>query len=143
MNHEIIELFSLLSSIIGLATGFIIVLFFPPIFNFIIIPRIEKKLGKKLQYRLQGYRFIPSNRYFLPAGDISLYIVIKYLMLKIAKNPNFKFKKIYANLALETAEYPITMASHFEIVMSFIVIIDALLCIASAIAFWILNMLGA
>jgi hypothetical protein len=133
MFHSPLYSIDFIASGIMLATGFIIVLFFPPIFNFIIIPRIEKKLGKKLQFPSIHYRIVPSNRYFAKSLDISLYIVIKYITYKITKNPDECRLLDKSKLALKYANYPITMASRFEIVMSFIVIIDTLLCIVSGI----------
>ncbi len=99
----------------------------PIIFNFFVIPNIEKRLGKKLEFS----RFIywgKSSIWFSAHLDIGHSIFAKYLIWKIwgkvrVGNP----KVVYA---LYQLNYDIREASKFEIIMSFWTTLNSLLFFA-------------
>jgi len=98
--------------------------FFPLIFNWFIIPEIEKKVGKKLEYRLWIYkgRWFPKLSYYL---EIAAYIVILYLRKKIGR-PLLK-KRLPPEVALINAKYEIEMVSRKELMWSFFTVINGIL----------------
>ena len=83
--------------------GFLIIainVFFilPLVFNFKIIPGIEEKMGRRLEFdSIYNYVFFFGN-YFVRFREISAYIFLKYLNLKFSF---FKMKKF----ALTKANY--------------------------------------
>lgn len=97
----------------------------PLIFHLVIIRGIEKKIGQKLIFEDQ-WIVDPSwfGIWFVRPFSIAFYMVIRYLCWKIAKNP--EAKKLYYS-ALEKVHYPIQTATRFEIVMSFLYMINTLM----------------
>lgn len=107
--------------VIGINT----LIIFPIIFNCFIIPKIEKKVGQKLEFISASYIFV-STYYYLIGGEvlgkyceIAMYIVIKYLASKFGKKLNNKSRN-----ALQSINYDIKRASRFELVMSFAVFLN-------------------
>lgn len=61
-------------------------LFFPIVFNFKIIPRIEQKIGRRLQFSPKyDYHFLFGS-WFAKYLEISIHIFIKYLELPFKDN---------------------------------------------------------
>lgn len=96
----------------------------PIIFNFFIIPKIEKKTGKKLEFAPYWNAFLFGN-FIIGYAEIVEYIIIKYFALRFKKNPDAI--RVNRKFALEKIKYDIRTASNFEIKMSFIAAINVLL----------------
>ena len=71
----------------------------PLIFNFTIIPGIEKKIGNKLEYNLPGYSLLPFRSYLAKYLEISLYILTKYFKIPKTLNPEYALVKARYQLA--------------------------------------------
>jgi len=99
-------------------------LILPLIFNFYIIPRIEKQIGKKLEYTLFGYNLFFFNSYFVRYGEIALYVFYRSLKLNI-KNEEFALKKV---------NYDISTMQTTDKVLCFIVIFHFIYFIIAALA---------
>lgn len=91
----------------------------PWIFNNKIIPRIEKKTGKRFEYA-PIYRIMYLSDWFVPQNEIGFYIFGRLcaLIFKGERGPEKKKKCWYLN----KIGYTIDMASKFEIVMSCITV---------------------
>ncbi len=63
----------------------------PIAFKFFIIPKIEKRLGEKLQYKNPIYKWQIFSSWFMPPVDIAPTIVFHCLTWKIKKNHLEKF----------------------------------------------------
>lgn len=103
--------------------------FFPCIFNFLIEPRIEKKLGKKLRYPPAMYDAMLFGHFTGRYAKIRTYIVMKYC--------GIPWRERWLNASgnpLQRARYDITRCSRFEIVMSFIDSINIIILCLSSIA---------
>ena len=96
-------------------------IFFSLIFNYKVIPRIEKRLSEKLEFKyFPGYYLFP--KFMHPLGywaDIGGYIVWSYLW--------HVPKKREGQYALHYINYNIKDASRFEIVMSFLAIFTCIM----------------
>lgn len=101
-----------------------LVLIAPIVFNYFIIPKIEKKIGSKLEF-INWYEFYLFGKFSFRFAEIVSYIIIKYIALKLKKDPH-KIK-INSKMALMKINYDIKEASSIEIVMSFLTIISGLL----------------
>ena len=97
----------------------------PIIFHLFIIPKIEKRLGKKLQYKQVIYQWQVFAKWFVPVMDIGFFITILYLTWKITGKKKIEiWEKVTANAyALAQTNYDIAEASYFEIFMSFLSVI--------------------
>lgn len=118
---------------------FAFLLIFPVIFNFYLIPKIEKKLCVKLQYRLEVYKLQSFSRWFVKPFDVGLVIVAQYLILKLKGSPSkFWFNNPNNTLALASTQYDIRGASCAEIIVSFLVVLDVcLFLILSFLSFFL------
>lgn len=89
---------------------------FPLIFNLIIIPKIEKKIGEKLEYRNIVYNMQPLvlGKYY----EIMFYIVVKHMAFKLGFNSN-KIK-LGPRFALQLVNYDVQKASLFELFMCYL-----------------------
>ena len=94
------------------------------LYSFYIIPKIEKRLGKKLEFVLFGYNMNPLSKFYTYI-EISWCIVRKYLMWKFnigAKSKYFTHYNVVkpnCKWALWRSTYRIEDASWFEILISF------------------------
>lgn len=108
----------------------------PLIFNFMIIPKIKKRVGRELEY----HSSINSRRLFWkflwPCLEISQYIFFQYLTKKT--KVNFA-KLINSDFALKRINYNINQSSRFEIVMSCITMFNAYLFILCGIIILLLG----
>ncbi len=93
----------------------------PMIFNFKIIPGIEKKIKKKLKFTFISYEMFFFRDYFARYCEISLYILMKYLRIS---------KKMNSRCALVKAEYHRELFSKFEIFWSFFSLFNYLIFFA-------------
>jgi len=98
---------------------------FPIIFHLLIIPKIEKRIGEKLKYKMPIYNWQIFAKWFTPPVDIGMAIFIKYLIWKILNRSPGKIWGFNPNNphALMQVDYDIRQASYTEIVISFLVII--------------------
>jgi len=110
------------------------IIIMPIVFNYFIIPKLESKIGKKLEYR-SYYNFFLFGNWSFKSIEIANYIFLRYLFLKII--PNYKWR--YKNSALAKVNYDIRTASKFEIVVSVFSMLNLELSIVAAIAFWVLK----
>jgi hypothetical protein len=103
------------------------------IFCFYVMPEIEKRLKRKLDYVSNPYRVAYVTTKFGPIAKIMecYYIIVKYLMYKKNKKTSLnesKFDKYCsAVFALATPEYKIEEATKLEIFISFFTVISALM----------------
>lgn len=112
--------------------GIICILIIPIIFNYFIIPNIERKVGERLEFRDYWDYFLFGNFMYRHIEIIS-YLAIKYLAFKFKGNQDAF--KINPKFSLSKINYRIEDASRFEIVMSFVAIINvivATICLAIA-----------
>lgn len=110
--------------------GVIYVLVISPIvFNYMIIPKIERKIGKKLEYHpLCDYVFL--GKWMCRQLEIAMYIFNRMLAL-IFEN-DYGLPKYCNRFGLKKAGYTIKMASKCEIIMSFVLIFVNAIIILSA-----------
>lgn len=96
----------------------------PIIFNFYLIPNIEKRIGKYLRYDpLWGYMFL--GMWMMPAFEVSGYIVRRYFALVFKGEHGLPEKR--NRFALKKIGFTIDMATKFEIIMSFAYIINVII----------------
>jgi hypothetical protein len=109
-------------SVLWFLSGIIMVTLWPIIYNLIIIPNLEKKLGQKLIFR--GLRYeINSTRYITAKWiEIAWYIVKRATAYKLFGDQEH-FPTLRWDKALLRAHYPVRLFSRFEIIMSFIALI--------------------
>ncbi len=80
-------------------------LILPLVFNFKIIPNIERKVGKKLKFELFYYSLHIFNGYFVRYGEIFLYILTIYLKIPKKMNPKYALVKVaYSREVFSTSE---------------------------------------
>ncbi len=117
--------------------NFMIVL--PIVFKFFIIPKIEKRIGEKLQYKNPIYRWQIFSSWFMPPVDIAPTIISHYLIWKIKKRPPGKIfgfnPKSYS--ALVRIPYDVRQATWLEIAMSFLVIVNISLFVFLGLVAWL------
>jgi hypothetical protein len=122
--------------IISMLSGVIV---FPIVFNRVIVPEIERKVGQKLGYYALNYRLMFRGKYFMRQTEIAFYIFVKCLVKLFGKDPNaFKFyPKAYA---LQKVNYPYELFSRKEIIWSFMLMLDYLLFFScGGLLMWIVN----
>lgn len=124
--YKIINIFLDCLFLATLPCGVIGVIFF----RIVMIPRIEKRLGKKLSYTTRIYKQSPLSMAIPGISEYS-YIVHRYLYYKFTgrtrEAENKYLAKVFANFALDAANYKIEEATKFEIFMSFFIIINLFL----------------
>ena len=89
---------------------------FPIIYNFFIIPSIEKKVGKKLGYH-PFLSLSPWGKLINRPLEISAYIRNRYKAFK--KYNEIGLPAGYNSFSLKQVGYTINMMSKFEIFMSY------------------------
>lgn len=114
---------------IYLVASWIIIL--PILYNCMIIPHIEKRLGLKLEFSSISYKYQKNlfpifGKYLAAAGEVAFYLFLKFLILLITKKPE---KVSLRNNALQKVNYEIRDASSLEILSSLIFFINWILAI--------------
>lgn len=108
----------------------------PIIFNFFIIPQIEKDTGKKLNYYFEFYNMFLFSKYYYRQVDISQFIVKQWLA---SKHPIWiNMDKINPKYALKKINYNGKAASKFKIFISFFSVINMYLSGIAMVIFFIL-----
>ena len=106
-------------------------LFLPTLYNFLIIPKIEKRVERKLKIpKIYNYLYPSFTRwglFYSMYPEIALGIVIRCLSLKIFKNPN-KIKFLNS-ISLRSVNYKIHDASRLEILISFYAVFNSIFSI--------------
>jgi hypothetical protein len=117
--------------------NFIVIL--PLTFNLYIIPKIEQRIGKKLQFNAVMYKVQIFSKWFYPPLEIGLDIVIKYLIWKITGNlPGDRWGYNPKDPSpLRQVHYDISQAPCFEIIMGFVAVLDTLLFIFTLLVIWL------
>lgn len=111
------------------------ILVFPFIFYFSIIPKIEKKIGKKLEFNNITGAFFP--RWTMSVPGVGAWIATKFLLKKPKKrDPRSMFVPL-----LETS-YDIHYASRIEIVVSILAMINSLIFIITGILLFLMTKFG-
>ncbi len=102
----------------------------PIIFNYFLIPKIEKKIGKKLDYHpFIDYIFL--GKWMCRQEEIALYLINRYWAMKF--KGDYGLPKYCLRFGLKKAGYTINMASKLEIVMSFLLLVSTVVTVISAI----------
>jgi hypothetical protein len=117
----------LLVWIVGISCMLLITVY-PMIFWLYVIPKIQKRLRKKMTYNPKFYCY-PFLSKYMAYTDIAFSIFLRFLKIKIFKNQdkyNFDIER-----PLGTISYDIRYASKLEIILSFMVTLN---CIVAAIA---------
>ena len=102
-----------------LITIFSLFTFFPIIFNFKIIPRIEKIVGEKLIYTHIVYQMTPFGTYCRYLVDIVPYIMVKHIAYLFGFDPN-KVRVGNKSYALQRVNYDIKNVSRFELFLCYL-----------------------
>ena len=108
----------------------------PFLFTFYIIPKIEKRVGKKLEFVMPNYYLLPGSKFVTGYFEISWCIIKKYLMWKLNKL-NYNSIKPNSKWALWRSNYRIEGASRFEIFISFFALINIILFFLIGSIAWI------
>ena len=112
----------------------------PLIFNFFLIPKIEKKIGKKLEYKHYIYQVALFGSFFGRYIEISYYMVVKFIASKLGFDPNkVNLGKL---LALQSVNYNIEEASYVEVGISFFALGNILLVFLVPSFLWVLVKFG-
>ncbi len=129
-SHEKLEVINNISIIVFVVIGLIEAIIMAIIFNNYIEPKIEQRLGVKLQY-MSVWRALPIAGYFsFRHTELVMYICMAYTYWKRRGKP------IIPNqpwLCLYKANYKIEEASKSEIICSFISMMNAFVIIACII----------
>lgn len=102
-------------------SGFNFFITFPIFFHFLILPKIEKRIGKKLEYRSVLYKFQIFSQWVYPPIDIARGVVWRCFCWIFFKKVEGRFE--YSNInssPLVRVGYDVRQASKFEIVISFL-----------------------
>lgn len=110
------------SALIFIITTINVCIIIPVIFNFFVIPNIEKRYCKKLKYAKDIYQLYPKFLY--KNVDIATYIVA---CCSIFAGKILNRKRDYSRYALYEINYTKENATKFEIIMSFFSIINLFL----------------
>jgi len=111
----------------GLFGGVYLVLIGPIIFKFRIIPRIEKRYGRKLYFNNPAYIYGIMAEWTVPPQEVSFYIFSKYIRRRILINRKYN--------PLEKIKYDINTATKFEVIMSCVSVFFFFATILSMIIF--------
>ena len=104
----------------------------PIIFDFFIIPKIERRLRENLKYKLTIYNWQVFARWFVPPIDIAPTIFCQYLIWKFKKQAPKNSNSSMLS-ALKQSSYDVSKASRFEIIMSFFVMFNIVIFIFDGI----------
>lgn len=122
-------------------TGFINMFILPLIFNYKIIPDIEKRLGKKLKNWGIEVDMSLLGRFFYRGGVVFSIGVMQYFILIFFKSPDESIKKFNQKRAwakdICAAGYDVRLASKFEKRMIWFGAINLLIGILSMAIFYI------
>lgn len=106
---------------------------FSLIFKYSIVPRIESRLGVRLHKWGIGSEMTIFGKFKARSRMIAIQVLIQYFFVKFSKNPNLAIQqlndRVSCELDLAKANYDIREATRFEIVLSFLVLINTLLWI--------------
>jgi hypothetical protein len=110
--------------------GFYITVVSPVIFNYFIIPKIEKKLGHCIGYHplLNG---IFMGKWMCRQNEIAMYILNRYWAYLIRGDRGLP--KFCDRFALKKAGYTIDMISRTEIFVSFLLMLSCMVTIICGI----------
>lgn len=102
---------------------------FPIIFHAFVIPKIEKRLGKKLNFKQVIYKWQIFSSWFQPPVDIGMFISILYVTWKLTGEKVIKrWERDTTNAyALAQTNYDISQASFLELLMSFLSYLNMLI----------------
>ena len=120
-----------ISSVIMLLLGIYIVNISPLIFNYYLIPRIEKKIGRKLipHPLLKNIAF---GKWMFHQNEIAVYLINRYYAFKFKGDRGLP--KYCNRFDLKKAGYTIDMASRAEIFFSFLWLFSiVVVCICAVI----------
>ncbi len=135
LNHLTVSDFVVLLGIffipVLILSAIYLIIISPLICKFYIVPRIEKKLGRKLGYS-PLLKFAPFGNCLDRQIEISKYIIDRYFAYKKRGEKSVPFG--YNLFALKQAGYTIDMVSKAELIFSFMVEINLYV---SAISFFI------
>lgn len=138
-----LERVELITVIYGFVFGAIGMFAIPIIFNFIIYPKVERRLGIKLRNWGAAIEAQLFGRFFFSPSLFSVYVLRQYFMLKFSKKFDFVLKKWNDKKKwrndLTKGNYDIRNASKFEVFMSFFTVIYILLLIIDMLVFWIVH----
>lgn len=112
--------FLLVAWIVGMASVLGLT-FFPITFWLFIIPKIQKRAGKKFLYNPKLYVYPILSKY-LAYIDVAWGISVKYVGVKYFGDQK-KFK-LDSRRPLETVTYDVTQASKFEVFFSFFSVLN-------------------
>ena len=98
----------------GLVEMVLGLILFPLVFWIFVVPGIESRIGKKLNF---SYSALPFGKYFCGYMELAFTITLMYLSLKIFKD---KLKIKFDHFALVNAKYDVSMAPRSELVISFL-----------------------
>lgn len=114
-HRSLIQAINIISAFIGGFSLFFNAFILWPIFNYYLIPRIEKKIGVKLMYA-DLYNYIPCGVGFIPPFEISFYITGRYLAWKFKGDRGLPTGQ--REYALKKVSYTIDKMSKKEILLS-------------------------
>jgi len=118
-----------ISGIIMFASAIYVSVISPIIFNYIIIPGIEKKIGKQLDlHPLLSYIFL--GEWMCRQNEIAIYLINRYLAMRFKNDRGLP--KYCLRFGLRKAGYTIDMSTKFEIIMSFLLVMVFIIIIISA-----------
>ena len=122
-------------SFLFVLSSFLIICIFPLIFNYLIIPRVEERLGKRFDRWGVALEIQPFGKSRLKYVIFSTVVVSQYLLIKFSKNPDLMIKKFNgktSNVAdLTEANFDVRASKKTEIFLSFMTIFNILLWIFS------------
>jgi hypothetical protein len=104
-----------------------------PVFNFIVIPMIEKQINRKLTFSnfFGVYDVVIFGRFFFQHVEIMKYIVKKYCSLIFRKDENYI---LFCNeYALQRVNYKVETAPRFIIFMCFFTALNYLIFVLGLI----------
>lgn len=111
-----------ISGIIASISSLVQFIIIPPIFNFYIIPNIEKKIGRKINFKNQFFMNnirSPFLCYITKNVSVSFYIVFKYFGMS-----KKTFERNYSYSELSEIQYESESFSRFELFFSFFSLIN-------------------
>lgn len=129
--HRLLELplvtqVGFLVSFCFVLSGVFLFIVCPVVFQFKIIPEIERRLGRRIERWGLLVDMTPLGKYMQAHFGLSFFAVYQYFLVKFSKNPDAaieKFNKRRKALGgdLAKAAYDVRQASKFELIMCFLV----------------------
>lgn len=123
-----------ISAFFALLAMFNGVITFPVLYNYFLIPRIEKKFGKKIDCYTSFTKYIGFGRFMCPAGFVAKDVLRLY------------FKKIFQGYdgilkkgVLKDIGYTINSATKLDIIMSFLLYFNNFVCYACVAIFYLVK----